>query len=327
MSTTRRTFLGTVAAAAAVAGSAHAEDCAPKAQRTKGPRVWLDMDQAELDDAYDQSVYAPNGRQISARNATNSELARQRLGPPRRLAYGAGEMEKLDIYIAKRASAPINLFIHGGAWRGGNAREFGYAAEMFVGAGAHFVVPDFVKVQDAGGSLFAMVEQVRRAVAWTYRNAASFGGDANRLYVSGRSSGAHLGGVVATTDWKKDFGLPADTVKGYTLSSGMYDLRAPRLSKRGNYVKFTDEMEQALSPQRHLDRIVAPIVLLYGSLETPEFKRQTGEFAEALKNAGKQVKLVYAEGYNHYEIAETIANPYGFVGRAILEQMGLVPAG
>ena len=326
MSTTRRTFLGTVAAAAAVAGSAHAEDCAPKAQRTKGPRVWLDMDQAELDDAYDQSVYAPNGRQISARNATNSELARQRLGPPRRLAYGAGEMEKLDIYIAKRASAPINLFIHGGAWRGGNAREFGYAAEMFVGAGAHFVVPDFVKVQDAGGSLFAMVEQVRRAVAWTYRNAASFGGDANRFYVSGRSSGAHLGGVVATTDWKKDFGLPADTVKGYTLSSGMYDLRAPRLSKRGNYVKFTDEMEQALSPQRHLDRIVAPIVLLYGSLETPEFKRQTGEFAEALKNAGKQVKLVYAEGYNHYEIAETIANPYGFVGRAILEQMALAPA-
>jgi len=327
MSTTRRTFLGgTLAAAAAVAGSAHAEDCAPKAQRTKGPRVWLDMDQAELDDAYDQSVYAPNGRQISARNATNSELARQSLGPPRRLAYGAGEMEKLDIYIAKRASAPINLFIHGGAWRGGNAREFGYAAEMFVGAGAHFVVPDFVKVQDAGGSLFAMVEQVRRAVAWTYRNAASFGGDANRLYVSGRSSGAHLGGVVATTDWKKDFGLPADTVKGYTLSSGMYDLHAPRLSMRGNYVKFTDEMEQALSPQRHLDRIVAPVVLLYGSLETPEFKRQTREFAEALKNAGKQVKLVYAEGYNHYEIAETIANPYGFVGRAILEQMALAPS-
>ena len=323
----RRKFLGTLAAAAALARPARAEDCAPKAQRTKGPRVWLDLDQAELDDAYDQSVYAPNGRQISARNASNSELARQRLGPPRRVAYGPTEIEKLDIYIARRANAPINVFLHGGAWRGGNARDFGYAAEMFVGAGAHFVVPDFVKVQDAGGSLFAMVEQVRRAVAWTYRNAARFGGDANRLYVSGRSSGAHLGGVVAITDWKKEFGLQADTVKGYTLSSGMYDLRAPRLSKRGNYVKFTDEMEQALSTQRHLDRIVAPIVLVYGSLETPEFKRHTREFAEALKSAGKQVKLVYAEGYNHYEIAETIANPYGFVGRAILEQMGLVPAG
>ena len=324
---TRRTFLeaGALTALTSLAGSARAEQCAPAqpATRVKGLRVWLDLDQAELDDAYDQSVYAPNSRQISARYATNSELARARLGPPRRMAYGPTEIEKLDLYAAKRPNAPINVFIHGGAWRSGNARDFGYAAEMFVGAGAHFVVPDFVKVQDAGGSLFAMVEQVRRAVAWTYRNAASFGGDPSRLYVSGRSSGAHLGGVVAITDWKKDFGLPADTVKGYTLSSGMYDLRATRLSKRSQYVKFTDEMEQALSAQRHLDRINAPIVLVYGSLETPEFKRQTREFAEALKNAGKPVKLVHAEGYNHFEIAETIASPYGFVGRAILEQMQL----
>ena len=320
---TRRTLLGALAAAAA-AGSTRAEDCA-KPQRVKGPRVWLDLDQAELDDAYDQSVYAPNSRQIGARNASNSELARQRLGPPRRVAYGTSEIEKLDIYVAKAANAPINVFLHGGAWLGRTAKDFGYPAEMFVGAGAHFVVPDFVKVTDAGGSLFPMAEQVRRAVAWTYRNAASFGGDAGRLYVSGRSSGSHLGGVVAITDWKKDYGLPADTVKGYVLSSGMYDLRAPRLSKRSQYVKFTDEMEQALSAQRHLDRINAPIVLVYGSLETPEFKRQTREFAEALKNAGKPVKLVYAEGYNHYEIAETIANPYGFVGREILEQMRLAP--
>src|SRR5882672_8158999 len=306
MRTTRRTFLGALAAAAA-AGSARAEDCARKAQRVKGPRVWLDLDQTELDDAYDQSVYAPNARQIGARNTTNSELARQRLGPPRRVAYGTSEIEKLDIYLAKVPNAPINVFVHGGAWLGRGAKDLGYPAEMFVGAGAHFVVPDFVKVTDAGGSLFPMAEQVRRAVAWTYRNAASFGVD-------------------AITDWKKDHGLPADTVKGYVLSSGMYDLRAPRLSKRGNYVKFTDEMEKELSPMRHLDRINAPIVLLYGSLETPEFKRQTREFAEALKKAGKPVKLVYAEGYNHYEIAETIANPYGFVGREILEQMRLRPA-
>jgi arylformamidase len=325
MGTTRRKFLGSLAAAAAAAGAARAEDCPPKGERAKGPRVWLDMDQTELDDAYDQAVYAPNAKQISARYATNSALARERLGPPRRVAYGPSEIEKLDIYSARRPNAPINVFLHGGAWRGGNAKDYGYAAEMFVGAGAHFVVPDFVHVQDAGGDLFAMVDQVRRAVAWTYRNAASFGGDASRLYVSGRSSGAHLGGVVAITDWQKDFRLPADTVKGYVLSSGMYDLRAPRLSKRGNYVKFTDEAEDALSPQRHLARINAPIVLVYGSLETPEFKRQTREFAAALKKAGKPVKLVYAEGYNHFEIAETIANPYGFVGREVLEQMGLRP--
>ena len=91
-------------------------------------------------------------------------------------------------------------------------------------------------------------------------------------------------------------------------------------------MKFTDEMEAALSPQRHLERIHAPITLLYGSLETPEFKRQAQDFAAALKAAGKPVELIYTEGYNHFEISETLANPYGPVGRAVLEQMKLSPA-
>jgi arylformamidase len=47
-------------------------------------------------------------------------------------------------------------------------------------------------VGDADGNLMTMADQVRRAVAWVYKNAASFGGDPNRLYVSGHSSGGHL---------------------------------------------------------------------------------------------------------------------------------------
>jgi arylformamidase len=82
-----------------------------------------------------------------------------------------------------------------------------------------------------------------------------------------------------------------------------------------------------LSPQRHLDRIVAPVVLVYGSNETPEFQRQSRDFAGALRRAGKPVELIYAEGYNHFEIAETLANPYGHVGRAVLAQMGMEKAG
>ena len=47
-----------------------------------------------------------------------------------------------------------------------------------------------------------MVEQVKRAVAWVYRNAARFRGDQDRIYLSAHSSGAHLGGCLVTTDWK-----------------------------------------------------------------------------------------------------------------------------
>jgi arylformamidase len=295
----------------------------PESPPAREPRVFLDYDQKALDDAYDQAAYAPNREQVNRRLANASRLAREKLGAPRREAYGPTPIERLDIYRAPSDGAPVVVFIHGGAWQSGTAEDHAYAAEAFVRAGAHFVVLDFAAVQDVAGSLFTMVDQVRRAVAWVHRHAADFGGDPHRLHVVGKSSGSHLGGCVAITDWRKDFGLPADTVKGYVLQSGMYDLRGPRLSKRGAYVKFTDEMEERLSPQRHLERIVAPIVLAYGSHETPEFQRQSREFTHALRGAGKPVELIYAEGYNHFEIAETLANPFGFVGRAVLRQIGL----
>ena len=321
----RRDFLGAGAAlvGVAAAGPLRAQQSpAPAVERVKGPPVWLNMDQTELDAAYDQSVYAPNMRQILKRYATNSEAVRARLGAPRRYAYGATSIEGLDIYMTKRANAPVNIFIHGGAWRVELAKDAD-AAELFVHAGAHFVVPDFAWVQDVGGSLMPLAEQVRRAVAWVHRNAKSFGGDPNRIYVSGHSSGGHLAGVILTTDWPKDFNLPPDTVKGGLCCSGMFDLKPVRLSARSSYVKFTDEMEQALSPQRHLDKLNAPVIVAYGTLETPEFQRQSRDFAAAVKAAGKPVRLLVGEGYNHFEIRETLANPYGLLGRAVLEQMRL----
>ncbi|MFL6567356.1 MAG: alpha/beta hydrolase [Burkholderiales bacterium] len=284
--------------------------------------VFRDYDQKALDDAYDQAVYAPNRDQLLERRNLASEAARTRLGEPQRFAYGAGPNEQLDVY-ASRTGTHIQVFVHGGAWRAGRAREYAAPAEMFIGAGAHYVVLDFDNAPDCGGDLFVMADQVRRAIAWVYRNAALFGGDAEHIYVSGTSSGAHLAGVAAATDWQR-FGMPGSLVKGYTLCSGMYDLRGPRLSKRSAYIRFSDAMETELSPQRHVERICAPMVLLYGSLETPEFQRQAREFAVALEGAGKAVELIRAAGYNHFEVAETLGNPYGPMGRAVLEQMGLL---
>ena len=168
-----------------------------------------------------------------------------------------------------------------------------------------------------------MAEQVRRGIAWVHKNAASFGGDANRLYVSGTSSGGHLAGVALTTDWQKDFGLPADTLKGGLCCSGMYDLYPVSLSARASYVKFTPEMIEKLSSQRHLDRLVAPIIVAHGTLETPEFQRQNRDFAAAVKGAGKPVTFLIGQGYNHFEMFETLGNPYGLLGRAMLAQMKL----
>jgi arylformamidase len=194
-----------------------------------------------------------------------------------------------------------------------------------VHAGAHYVVPDFVDVTRTDGDLRPMVEQVRRAIAWVRRNARSFGGDPERIFLSGHSSGAHLASCALLTDWRRDFDLPADTLKGALLVSGIYDLKPVRLSARSRYVRFDDDVEAALSPQRHLARLNLPLVVAYGTLESPEFQRQSRDFAAAAQAAGKPMQLLVAEGYNHFEITETLANPYGLLGRAALAQMGLGP--
>ena len=277
--------------------------------RQKGPIVWLDMDQVELDAAYDQSVYAPNIQQIQNRYASNSDITRSRIGNPKRFSYGQTPIEGLDVYLTNRPKAPINIFIHGGAWRAGLAKNFGFKAETFVNAGAHFIVPDFINVLEANGDLMPLIEQVRKAVAWVYKNAASFNGDPNKIYISSHSSGAHLAGVTLVTNWQKDYGLPMNIIKGGLLCSGMYDLKPVRLSARSSYVKFTDNVEEALSTQRHLEFLNTPIIVAHGSLETPEFQRQSKDFAKAVKDMGKPVDYVLGQNYNHFEMPETIASP------------------
>jgi arylformamidase len=319
---TRRSLLGTAAALAAT--PALAEECrVGPPLHEKGPRVWMDMDQIELDASYDQSVYAPMIAQFSKRYASISETTRQRLGAPKRFAYGPTPIEGLDVYPARTANAPIFVYVHGGRWVLGSARDYGYPADLFVNAGVNYVALDFIQVDAANGDLRSMADQVRRGIAWVYKNASLFNGDTRRFYIGGHSSGGHLAGVAAVTDWPKDFGLPADMLSGALLMSGMYDLKPARLSARSNYVKFDDDMEQRLSSIRHIDLLRCPITVTYGSFETPDFQRQSRDFAAAVKAAGKPVELLEAANFNHFEMCESLGNPYGPNGLAALKLMRL----
>ncbi|HVM82187.1 MAG TPA: alpha/beta hydrolase fold domain-containing protein [Stellaceae bacterium] len=328
--TTRRAALAGIAVAA-LAGKASAQgQRAPAHEKwqpgppphTKGNRVFLDYDQVELDAAFNQSFYAANIEETLARFASNSELVRARLGAPMRESYGIGELEKIDVYATKKRDAPIHVFIHGGDWRGGAAKDYAFPAEVFVAAGAHFAVADFASMQATNGSLAPLVDQIRHVIGWLYRNAPRFGGDRNGIYLSGHSSGGHLAAVALTTEWS-NYGAPTDVIKGGLCISGIYDLKPVRLSSRSAYLKIDEPMQEALSPIRHIDKLRTPLLVAYGSDESPEFQRQGKEFAAAIKATSRPVELLAGQHYNHFELLETLANPYGLLGRAALQQMKL----
>jgi arylformamidase len=298
LSDRRGALRAAIALGALVASRASASAAQP------GAKIWLDLDQQALNDAFDQSVWAPNQARVIGRFITNSDAWHARAGLPQSFAYGPRAAERLHIYKAARANAPIFFFIHGGAWRSAMAAQYDFAAEMFTTFGAHFVGVDFDWVQDAQGDLSVLAAQLRRALAWLHLHAPEFGGDPRRI---------HIGG------------LPAELIKGATLLSGLYDLRPVRLSSRGAYINFTDAMVAELSPIRHAGTAGAPAIVAFGQYDSPEFQRQSKAFAEALRQANKPVQMVQGAGYNHFELMETAANPFGVVGRMILAQMQIDP--
>ena len=170
------------------------------------------------------------------------------MGAPERRAYGPTPIETLDLYRTERANAP-GQYLH--PWRAGGASALQKCMRSRLSSScmpAHIgVVPNFNWVQDVGDSLMPLADQVRRAVAWVYRNAKSL--VAIRSYLRFRPlSGRALAGVILTTDWQKLHDLPPDIVKGGLCCSGMFDLEPVALSARRHYIKFTDEMVEALSP-------------------------------------------------------------------------------
>lgn len=281
-----------------------------------GAKIFLDYDQAALDRQYQPRLWAANAAEVIDRYGSESEAVRACLGSPLSFSYGPSAAETLDVYRTEKPRAPVHAFVHGGAWRLLSKRESAFAAACFVAAGAHFVALDFALLPAVG--LPEMVRQVRSALAWLHRNAERFGGDGERLHLSGHSSGGHLAACALVTDWRREFDLPTTTIKSGLCVSGIYDLRPVRLSSRQDYVKLDDAMEDALSPIRHLDRVACPTAVVYGGDENDEFKRQSRALAARLG-----VAPVEGAGLNHFEILETMAQRDGLLGRIALAQMGL----
>jgi len=282
-------------------------------------KVFLDYNQAELDRQYNQRAWVPNADEHIRRYATVSDAVRARLGEPESIAYGGAATETFDLYRSGRATAPLLIFLHGGAWQRLGKRESAFAAEAFVRAGAHFAALDFGAVPAV--SLADLVDQVRRAVVFVYRNAERLGVARDRLHLVGHSSGGHLAACAMTTDWAA-FGLP-QPIKGGLCVSGIYDLRPVRLSARNEYLRLDEAAEEALSPQRHVDRLACPLIVAAAEFDAPEFRRQARDFAAAAARAGGAVRHIEGKGFNHFDVIDTLVDPEGLLGKLMLEQMGL----
>jgi arylformamidase len=284
-------------------------------------KVYLDYTQEELDRAYDQRAYCANAAELIARYGTESAKARAEFAHYSGVAYGPSDDETLDIFPPERLGphgAPVQIHIHGGSWRLLTKSDVSLLARTYVPAGVMLVALNFSVIPQV--RIPEMAAQIRRAIGWVHANIARYGGDPRSIHLSGHSSGAHLAGVMLTTDWKAH-GLPADVLKSGFMVSGMYDMHPVLLSARSSFVKLEPVEARALSAIHHVDRLVAPVTVAWGGLETPEFQRQPQAFADAVVAAGKPVARLAVAAENHFAILERWADPKSSLANASLQAM------
>lgn len=271
-------------------------------------RLYRDLaSQDEIDRAYNPSATVPDAARRMAAWTERSVATRAKLDGRLGVAYGPTRAEHLDVFPAGDGAAPVHVFVHGGYWRRFAAADFSFVAKPIVAAGSSAVVVNYALCPTV--TLGEIVRQVRAAIAWTYRNAASFGGDNRRLTLSGHSAGGHLAAMATFgTDWPGDYDLPPDVIKRALCVSGLYDLGPFPYSWLQPSLQLTWDEVRRLSPINLVpDRGGPPVELAVGGLESAEFHRQADAYAALLRDRGIKVSFRDVEGRDHFTVLDELA--------------------
>ncbi|WP_372524809.1 alpha/beta hydrolase [Piscinibacter sp.] len=279
------------------------------------------LDPAWLNAQYNNRARVPEHPQILERWARASALARDGLSRRLDVPYGRGPNETLDIFPSARAGAPVLVFIHGGWWRALDKRDLSFIAPTFVQAGAMVVVPNYALCPAV--SIEAIALQMTQALAWTYRHAALYGGDPQRIVVAGHSAGAHLAAMLLCCDWPSVANdLPPDIARRALAISGVYELEPLRHTPflQGD-LRLTPHAVRRLSPAL----FPVPKGTLYaavGADESWEFLRHNALIQQAWGHDAVPVCETVA-GANHFSVLHDLVDPNARLHAMAIELLGL----
>ncbi|MEH1791909.1 alpha/beta hydrolase [Nostoc sp.] len=275
--------------------------------------------QADLDYQYNPSELGLDIPGYINFYATNSAGVREKLRCHLDVAFGSTLVEHLDIFPATQPQAPILVFIHGGYWIMSSSKDFSFVAQGLVAANVTVVVVNYALCPKV--TIDEIVRQNRSAIAWIYHHAESFGADPNRIYVAGHSAGGHLTAMLMSTDWKNDYGLPDDIIKGGCAISGLFDLMPFPYTWLQPKIQLTWAEVLRNSPIRHLPEKSGFLLVTFGGEETSEFQRQSLDFLAAWKEKELPGEYLPQPNENHFTAINGFLDTDSTLCTAILRQI------
>jgi acetyl esterase/lipase len=275
--------------------------------------VYRSMDRRTLDASYNNSAAVGDSERYLADWIGRSGALRARMPAHLDLAYGDAPRARLDFFAAKRTGAPSLLFFHGGYWQRNAKEGFSFIAEGPLAHGFNVAVAGYTLAPEA--RMDGIVQEARAALHWLYEHIATLGGDPARLYVGGWSAGGHLTAML----------MDEPLVAGGLAISGLFDLEPIRLSYLNDQLGLDGEQARRNSPLLNLPARAAKFIIVYGSDELPELKRQSREFAAAWTAHGLPGEMIVVADCHHYAVLEQLAQPDGLLAKALAVSAGADP--
>ncbi|HYP71883.1 MAG TPA: alpha/beta fold hydrolase [Variovorax sp.] len=276
----------------------------------------MSLDDPEwLERMYNNRARVPEHGEYFARWAADSAHVRETRPCSIDVPYGNGVNETLDIFPAdgRTARAPVLVFIHGGYWRSLDKRDHSFIAPAFTRRDVCVVAPNYALCPGTDQSPVGVSDialQMARALAWTWRNIARFGGDPGRITVAGHSAGGHLAAMLLACQWKRvGSDLPEQLVRNALAISGLFELEPVRRTPSFQVsLRLTPEEVRRTSPAMWPAPPAGTLYAVAGASESEEFIRQNEAIARAW-GSGVVPVCELAPGLDHFSIVDALADP------------------
>lgn len=228
------------------------------------------------------------------------------------------ERQKLDLYVPDEGeNLPLIIWVHGGAWRGGNK--------------AHYAPMEYLKSGYAGASINyrlshhaifpAQIEDVKAAVRWLRANAETYRFDPDRFAAWGASAGGHLVAMLGTAGDIEEFEVgenlevssrvqavvdyfgPTDFIQmdAYRLPDGLvHDAPdSPESQLVGGPIQEYKDRVARANPITYVSKDDPPILIIHGDQDKLVPYQQSVLLKDALEKVGVPVTLYNVVGEGH----------------------------
>lgn len=239
------------------------------------------------------------------------------------IPYGDQDRQLLDVYSPKDAkNLPVVFWIHGGGWQAGDKSQVQEKPKAFVDRGCVFVATSYRLLPKV--EMLTIFQDVAKAIGWTYKHVADYGGDPNRMFVMGHSAGAQLAALMCIDErYLKAEGVPFTALKGCVPVDGdTYDLPAiietvetrnrvhgEPMPRYGHRLKFGND------PEKHRDysavfhvekgKGIPPFLILYVA-DHPDTGAQARRLASVLSASEIPATLFGGRDTNHNKLNDMI---------------------